>query len=109
MNKTHLMNSAMMPAPGRYELQEISEDVFMGVLAECYYNDTLINCIGYPQNLYYIRAKTGIKLHANRDETHIQPGDTMLIMKLRYRVRDAPKGQMLDEEGFVFFRASFDI
>ncbi len=99
----------MMPAPGRYELQEISEDEFLHELAKAYYSGRLVNCIGYPQNVYYIRAKTGIKLQPNRDETHIQPGDTMLIMKLRYRVRDAPKGQMLDEEGFVFFRASFEI
>lgn len=102
----HIMNSATMPRAGKYELVEISEAVFIAGVAAAVATGEAVSSIGYPQNIQYIRAKAGVNLPMSRNATKIEPGDTMLIMKLKYRV-DAPKGGQVSEDDFEFYTCTY--
>ena len=102
---THVMNSAIMPSPGTYTLQLITKEQFV---AELKLADALSSSIGYPQNLEFIKKISGIDLPLSRKETLIKSGDSMLILKLKYRVDGYPKGMPVSENDFEFFKATFE-
>ena len=104
----HLVNSAMMPRPGTYQCREIDPGEFWERLAEARYVNKLKSYIGYPQNLEFIRQATGIQLPLNRDETHIEEGDQLLVMKRRYRPT-MPKGAPVNAGDFQFVHVTFKI
>lgn len=107
MAKVHIMNSATMPRAGKYELVEISESDFMAGVAQAVAAGTAVSSIGYPQNIQYIRAKAGVNLPMSRNTTRIEPGDTMLIMKLKYRM-DSQKGSQVNEQDFEFYTCTYE-
>ena len=100
--KTHLLNSAMMPKPGTYHLRAITKDEFFRLVIDAMIGDGLINCIGYAQNLEMIAEETGIRLKTSRQQTHIEDGDSLLIMRLKYRT-DGIKGGRVAPDDFEFF------
>ena len=61
------------------------------------------------QNLVedFIKEKIGISVDLCRDETIINSGDRLLIMRLKYRVNPADKGKIVNEDDFEFFFANF--
>ncbi len=103
---THLLNSAMMPKPGTYTMHAISSEEFFRLFIDAMMGDGLINCIGYAQNLEMIAEETGIRLKTSREQTHIEDGDAMLIMRLKYRV-EGIKGRSVNPADFEFFRAEY--
>ncbi len=103
----HVMNSAMMPAPGTYTMRRIDEKTFFNALIAACGDGVLSSSIGYQQNVDYIRKKIGISLFTTREETKIADGDRLLIMKLKYRVQGLPKGSPIDETDFEFFWCEF--
>lgn len=104
---THIMNAANMPRPGKYELVEISEAAFMSGVSQAVANGTAVSSIGYPQNIQYIRKKSGVNLPMSRNATKLQQGDLMLIMKLKYRVDGLPKGKDVSEEDFEYYQCTY--
>lgn len=103
----HVMNAAMMPAEGCYNLTGITQDGFMRAIKTAHRNGNLTSWIGYQQNADFIAEKTGIRLPLTRKETKIGDGDKLLIMKLRYRVDGYPKGYPVSENDFEFFVADY--
>jgi hypothetical protein len=103
----HVMNAAMMPTVGCYNLMGITEGGFMRAIKTAHKSGNLTSWIGYQQNADYIRKHTGITLPLSRQETKINDGDKLLIMKLRYRVQGLPKGAPVDENDFEFFWCEF--
>jgi len=103
----HVMNAASMPLEGTYTIKRIDKETFLSALCAAYGDGALSSSIGYQQNADYIRKRTGITLPLSRQETTIQDGDRLLIMKLRYRVDGLPKGAPVDENDFEFFWCEF--
>ena len=104
-----LVNSAMMPVPGRYEAREISFEEFVERLVEAYEKGNLESYIGYPQNIELIKEWTGIEVELNRSKTDLEPGDELLVMKLKYRVQDPKtKGNVVDENDFEFMHILYE-
>jgi hypothetical protein len=105
----HLLNSAIMPAPGRYDLEQITPDQFFQAIVKAYDSSQLVAWIGYPQNRDIIARKTGVQLFLNRANIEIEPGDFMLIMRLKYRVNPQTKGGEVDENDFEYFFAKYQL
>jgi len=87
--KAYLMNSAMMPCTGHYDLAEINLETFVKFLILAHKSGKLENHIGYEQNLRLINEWTGIELEPDRSEVgQMEDSDVLLIMKLKYRVQN---------------------
>jgi hypothetical protein len=101
----YLLNSAVMPKEGTYVIKKISKEYFIQILK--YYSELgqVKSFIGYPQNAELIYKWSGVKVDINREQlTDIETGDKMLIMKLKYRVKDpSTKGNIVDENDFEFY------
>lgn len=99
-----LINSAMMPRPGYYTLRRIT----LGQLVERLNREAFISYLGYPQNVEFLHQAgvTSPDLRLNRAETTVEDGDTLLILKLSYRVQGI-KGAPVNPENFEFFEARF--
>lgn len=107
--RTKLMNSAMMPKPGTYRLTKCDRQIFIRLLQAAYQKGNLDNFIGYPQNLKLIKKWSGVILNPCREQTSLEPGDKMLIMKLKYRLNDpALKGREMSEDDFEFFQCIYE-
>lgn len=103
-----LLNSAMMPSEGHYSLREVDKRRFCEVLQDAHASGSLESYIGYQANIELIAKWTGIELPFNREVCALDEGDSLLIMKLRYRIGDpAMKGGQVDEDDFEFFFCNF--
>ena len=112
--RTHLLNSAMMPAEGVYTLRRIQRDEFIARLTRAYEQGRLESHIGYEQNLKLVADWCNIRLRPDRGEVrNLTDGDELLIMKLKYRVQDTAlksdkKFQSsVTADDFEFFIAEF--
>lgn len=114
MKAVHLMNSAMMPQPGRYTAMRIDKDAFCRQVQEADRKNKLKSYIGYPKNVELIQKWTGIGIPVSRAETHLEDGDSMLVMKLKYRpqnvgMKSSKEGQEeLTENDFEFFLVTYN-
>jgi len=87
--KAYLMNSAMMPQQGHYDLAEVGLETFAEYVILAHRAGKLENHVGYEQNLKLINEWTGIELEPDRSEVgQMEENDVLLIMKLKYRVQD---------------------
>ena len=81
----YLMNSAVMPS-GNYGTYRYSpatlDDLRAVVRAE---RGEWTSCLGYPQNAELVERWVGIRPPINRVETRFAPGDSAIVMRLRYR------------------------
>jgi len=107
--KVRLLNSAMMPREGTYKMKRISKEEFCKILAKAHKEGILESTIGYMDNIVLIKKWTGIEVFFNRETTTVEDGDLLLIMKLKYRMRDPHlKGKIqMSEENFEFFLAEY--
>jgi len=108
-NRVVLMNSAMMPQEGLYTIYRIPQEEFFNRLKKAYEEDNLHSYIGYSTNIDFIARHTGIVLPLSREQTTLQDGDTMLIMKLKYRLQDpSSKGKHIpSDDDYEFFIALY--
>ena len=87
----HLLNSAMMPKPnGKYHSFEISKTEFSRRVQEADADGELKSYVGYRSTAEMLTQLTGVFIRENRMETEIEPGDTLLICRLKYRLADRP-------------------
>ena len=107
--RVHLLNSAMMPQEGFYQLKKISKEEFCIILEKAYQNQQLVSYIGYGMNSAMIEMWCNIRVPVNRAQiAPLKHGDILLIMKLKYRLQDVKlKGTMMNEEDFEFFQAKY--
>jgi hypothetical protein len=90
-----LINSAMIPNPGTFRYEEMSQDLAIGWIR----SNKFTSYIGYSQNAEYLTQLTGIPIEVNRSLFTVEVGDVALVMKLAYRM-DKPKGSPVDD--FVY-------
>lgn len=89
----HLMNANVMPQPGRYECNRITEEEFVHVLRTTPFKSS----VGYRQTADWIEQITGVVVPFSREMTVLEDGDQMLVCKLAYRTQ-GPKTELQEEE-----------
>jgi hypothetical protein len=96
-----LLNSAMMPVEGFYQLQRVTSEKF----AEWLRAEPFESYIGYPDTARLIEQIAGVKVPLSREQTTLADGDVLLICRLKYRVQiAADKGNFTPKrEDFEFF------
>ena len=110
-----LMNSLMMPVEGlRYTPRRISASMFANIVKAAYDSGVLDSYIGYQATADIIRQISGVAVPVRREKTVVEPGDTILVAKLKYRPRD-PKmkadsdaQRALSVDDFEFFIVSVE-
>ena len=96
-----LMNSAMMPQPGTYELVPLAREQFVGILRD---NGQCDSYVGYPQTAEFVERISGVKVEVSRRSTVFTDGERVLVVKLAYRPQDAnTKGAPVDEADYEFY------
>ena len=106
----YLLNTAMMPQPGNYELIEIDRETFAEEVSMAAVSGDLKHYIGYASTLTLVEQLTGLDLGGtNREQlTALAHGDQLLIIKLNFRPTSEQK--QLDDpniEDFRFFNAIY--
>ena len=99
MNK--LLNSAMMPnLDCVYGCRSCGPDEFRRLLQ----GSPFESFIGYPETARILEELTGLTIPISRAQTTVEPGDTLLIIRLKYRLNNpAQKGQTVHTlEDFEF-------
>lgn len=102
-----LLNSAMMPREGRYTMVAISKEEFVEKVQQAHNIGELDSYIGYPQNIQLLKEWTGLELPLKREQTTVESGDSILVMKLKYRTQ-APKGSEVNVNDFEFFEIFYE-
>lgn len=101
-----LLNAAVMPRPGRYDLWPLTPFQFASLVAK--YRP--ISYIGYPACAELLSDLCHCEIVLNRESTPVEDGDHLLIARLKYRVGNpVAKGQVratLDD--YEFFECVFE-
>ena len=111
----HLLNAAVMPHEGNYELKAISPAQFGQEVAAAHASGNFRHYIGYQDTLAIINDLCGIDLgEINVDQTEFEDGDIFYVARLRRRVSPLSKrvrthrpGTQLEIEDFDFFRGRY--
>jgi len=102
----YLMNSAMMPQEGKYEMRRIGLMEFI----EMVQNNPFKSYIGYPTTAAFIKKVTGREIPINREKTApLKRGDILLVCKLKYRLKDPRMKGKLEPgiQDFEFFEVKY--
>ena len=87
MPKTHLLNSAVMPQQGFYELSEYDGDTWAKKLIEAHSDGEFEHYIGYKSALTVVEQMTGKSFgETSTKKTDLNNGDFLFIIRLKYRV-----------------------
>ena len=112
--KVHLLNAAVMPTAGVYDLEQITPDAFKAGVIEAHTAGILKHYIGYKTTLDLVRYWLGINLSSvNVSQTVMADGETFLVLRLRRRVSPSAKVRTLGEharleiEDFDFYRGTY--
>lgn len=112
--EVHLLNAAVMPHAGVYQLNQISLSEFKAAIIDAYQNGVLKHYIGYQTTLDLVELWIGIDLGSvNVNQTEMADGDTFLVLRLRRRVAPAAKVRtrgehaQLDIEDFDFYQGTY--
>lgn len=99
-----LLNSAVIAVngDGDYEYRTIDRPAAVAWLQA--HAAELISRIGYPDNVNFIYAISGVPVNLSRDESRLQPGDEALVVRPAYRqTSGSNKGSFQPRpEDFVF-------
>ena len=112
----HLLNSAVMPQAGFYELQEIDASEFATLVQEAHEKGHLQHHISFLDRttLAFLERLTGIHLekrhwhHSITYNFEITDGDTFLVMSFKYRIiphHRRSDGPRLSD--FEFYKGSY--
>ncbi|WP_425421511.1 STIV orfB116 family protein [Phaeodactylibacter xiamenensis] len=111
MRQTHILNSAVMPKAGCYNLKAISANDFFLIIQKQRQEDPegffTMSWIGYEQNAQIIADKTGWRPPICRSVTEIEHGDRLLIMRLKYRPEEGAKGKPVQPHDFEYFEGFY--
>lgn len=89
--KYKLINSAMAPRLDlRYDYEPVSAKEFGEILRSREFE----SYIGYPETARILEELSGIAIPISRAQTTVEPGDKLLVIRLKYRMADSgQKGQ----------------
>jgi len=89
MNK--LLNSAMAPRLDlRYDFEPLSAEHFARILR----TEKFESFIGYPETARILEELAGVNIPVSRNQTTVEPGDKLLVARLKYRMASpSQKGQ----------------
>ena len=105
----HLLNAAVMPHEGFYELKRISPAIFAEEVFEAFAAGNLKHYIGYQNTLDLIADLIGADLgKINIGQTEMENGDTFYVARLRRRVSPAAKRITTRRESAPLEIADFD-
>ena len=101
-----LMNSAVMPHEGNYKMTQINLTQFVNELKAA---PSFESYIGYPATARFIEAISEMKILLSREQTSLDNGDEMLIIKLKYRVQNPAEKGRFDpaSDDYEFFHCHF--
>ena len=99
-----LLNSAIMPISGIYEIRKISKAQFIRLIQFADKYSILDSYIGYDQTVNYIEGISGVRVPVNRTQAIPNVGDYFLVIKLTKRVNNPiDKGQVVKPEYEYYF------
>ena len=103
-----ILNSAMMPAEGHYSLNRVSPEIFAQTIRHA--RDGWESYIGYAETAAFVSKLTGLDIPVSREQTTLNSGDLLAIIRLKYRVADpATKGKTAPaQEDFEFFLCEYE-
>ena len=112
----HLLNAAVMPHEGSYQLEEISPVQFGQEVAAAHASGNFRHYVGYNETLAIINALCGTDFSkTNVDQTEFADGDIFYVARLRRRVSPLSKrvhthhqGNRLEISDFDFFRGKYN-
>lgn len=110
----HLLNAAVMPHSGFYELRQVDVNEFVELVREASEAGELKHYIGYEETLEIVETICRLKLgDTNVEQTEFKDGDRFLVVRLRRRltqdekIRTVRMGATLTVEDFDFFRGVY--
>jgi len=105
----YLLNSAMMPTPGNYSLQEVGADRFVMLYQQAAGVEQVESFIGHEETANHISSLVGMPVEINRAQLDIKtPYATLFIFKINRRVDPGQKGQVSpDSADYQYFVANF--
>ena len=116
MKTVHLLNAAVMPHEGNYQLEAISPNQFAQEVAAAHTSGNLRHYVGYADTLGIINDLCGIDLgEINVEQTEFADGDIFYVARLRRRVSPLSKrvhthrqDERLEISDFDFFRGKYN-
>ena len=107
-SKVLLLNSAMMPVlSGTYRVEGLTRKGFVTAVRSAHADGLLESYIGYEQTANLISEWTDIDIPLNRSKTSVIDGQTMLVMRLKYRPNAETKGALVQASNFEFARITY--
>ena len=111
----YLLNAAVMPHEGSYQLEEISPVQFGQEVAAAHASGNFRHYVGYADTLAILNDLCGIDLgEINIEQTEFADGDIFYVARLRRRVSPYTKrvhthrqGNKLEIQDFDFFRGRY--
>ncbi|MYF56074.1 DUF1874 domain-containing protein [Candidatus Poribacteria bacterium] len=105
----HLLNAAVMPHPGFYDMQEIDSTAFAELVQEANELGQLKHYIGYESTLAFVQHLTAIDLGGrNMNKTEMKDGDSFLVIRLVYRpTQEQRRTDNPQLEDFEFFKGIY--
>ena len=106
----HILNSAVMPQPGIYEIEQLTKDEFSHLLRQDSKSFDFKHYIGYGSTLQLLMQLTGIDFgRVNKNKTVLEDGDIFYVVRLNYRVdHNDKKGRIPDVNDFEYFRGTYE-
>jgi hypothetical protein len=93
----------MMPMEGRYSLYRVSVEQFV----HCLQTEPFESYIGYQSTADFLKRLSGIDIPVSRDQTSVEDGDKLLIVRLKYRLANPAdkrdKNRIPADEDYEFF------
>jgi len=104
-----VVNSAMMPAEGRYVLRRLSREEFVIRITEAHRRGELVSYVGYAETADHIARISGVPIPVSREPTQLDGPTTMLVCKLTYRVANPEdKGKIKPKpDDFEYYMADY--
>ena len=104
-----LMNAAVMPCEGKYQLIAIDADSFGKHVCYAHECGKLVSYVGYANTAALISRLSCVTIPVTRQSTELNDGDTMLICRLKYRADDPTQKRFLNpsDDDYEFFVAFY--
>jgi len=98
-----LLNSAIMPTSGIYEINKVNKEQFIRLIQFASKYNILDSYIGYGQVTEYIYGISGVRIPVNRTQAIPNVGDYFLVIKLTRRVSNPADKGKIDSPEYEFY------
>ena len=110
--RVHLLNAAICPAAGTYDVREIDQKSFFQLLVSAIQDDDIEfkHFIGYEETLDFVQESLGRTIgtgRINRDGVELQDLDEMLVIRLTYHDDNKKEFKNLTLNDFEFLQVFY--